>query len=383
MAPRFFATALMLGNVVTGVSVLAPTGMLPELSSGLMVTVRDAALLITFGAIVLCIASPLTAWLTSHFDRRLLLGGTLGVIAIGSALSALAPNYWTLMALRLVMLAIAALYTPQAAGTAALLTPPETRGSTISYVFLGWSLAAAVGLPLVTYVASQFGWRFAFGGLAAGAAVSAALVFWQLPRGLKGAPVDLQTWVQVARNPLIMLLLIITATQMSGQFVLLTFLGPLLKILTGAGPESVALAFAVYGGMGFTGNLIASRVVDRWGPYRTSLVFAAVLLAGVLLWSVGSGVYALMIMGMVLWGTGFASTNSMQQVRLVAAAPPMAGATVALNTSFLYIGQAAGSAIGSVLYGRDMLTEMGFVAAGLIALALTFVLVSRRLERKL
>ena len=63
------------------------------------------------------------------------------------------------------MLAIGALYTPQAAGTAALIVSPEKRGSTIAYVFLGWSLAAAVGLPLITFVASRYGWRAAYGGI--------------------------------------------------------------------------------------------------------------------------------------------------------------------------------------------------------------------------
>ena len=50
---RFAPTALMLGNVVTGCSVLAPAGMLVELSSGLDVSIRTAGLLITFGAIML------------------------------------------------------------------------------------------------------------------------------------------------------------------------------------------------------------------------------------------------------------------------------------------------------------------------------------------
>ena len=72
---RFAPTALMLGNIVTGCSVLAPAGMLIELSSGLDVTVRDAGLLITFGAVMLCIGSPLTAWLTSRIERRTLLDG--------------------------------------------------------------------------------------------------------------------------------------------------------------------------------------------------------------------------------------------------------------------------------------------------------------------
>ncbi len=43
--------------------------------------------------------------------------------------------------------------------------PPEKRGSTIAYIFLGWSLAAAIGLPLITFIASRYGWRTVYGGI--------------------------------------------------------------------------------------------------------------------------------------------------------------------------------------------------------------------------
>jgi MFS transporter, DHA1 family, inner membrane transport protein len=69
-----------------------------------------------------------------------------------------------------------------------------------------------------------------------------------------------------------------------------------------------------------------------------------------------------------IWGLGFASTNSMQQVRLVAAAPALAPASVSLNTSVLYIGQAIGSAIGGVLYARNLLYGAGYVSMGFVAL---------------
>src|SRR3981189_2913427 len=87
---RFAPTALMLGNFVTGSSVLAPAGMLSELASGLGVGIRAAGLLITFGAVVLCVGSPLTAWLTSRIERRTLLGGTLAVLAVTNLASAFA-----------------------------------------------------------------------------------------------------------------------------------------------------------------------------------------------------------------------------------------------------------------------------------------------------
>src|SRR6267154_6181419 len=242
---RFAATALMLGNFITGTSILAPAGMLGELSEGLKVSISDAGLLITFGAIVLCIGSPLAAWLTSRIERHALLSTTLAVLALANAASAFAPDYATLLVIRLLMLAVAALYTPQAAGTAALIVPVEKRGGTIAYIFLGWSLAAAVGLPLITFIASRYGWRAAYGGIGAMGVVSFLLLAWRLPGGLLGEPVDLKTWGDVGRNPMILVLLLVTTLQMSGQFVVFTFMGPLLAKLTGAGPDAVGLVFAI------------------------------------------------------------------------------------------------------------------------------------------
>jgi DHA1 family inner membrane transport protein len=374
---RFAPTALMLGNVVTGCSVLAPAGMLGELSEGLGVTIRDAGLLITFGAIMLCIGSPLSAWLTSRIERRTLLAATLAVLALTNAASAFAPDYFSLLVIRLVMLAVGALYTPQAAGTAALIVSPEKRGSTIAYIFLGWSLAAAIGLPLITFIASRYGWRGVYGSIGLIGCASFLLLAWRLPGGLVGSPVDLKTWTDVGRNRMIVLLLSITTLQMSGQFVVFTFMGPLLTKLTHAGPDAVGLVFALYGVFGFIGIAIATRIVDSWGAYKTSLLFTAMLLTGVTGWALGAGSYPLMACGVAVWGLGFASTNSMQQVRLVTAAPTLASASVSLNTSVLYIGQAVGSAIGGLLYARDLLYGAGYVSMSFVALALMTVLLTR------
>ena len=286
---RFAPTALMLGNIVTGCSVLAPAGMLGELSSGLDVSIRTAGLLITFGAIMLCIGSPVTAWLTSRIERRTLLTVTLAVLAFTNFASAFAPDYASLLVIRLVMLAVGALYTPQAAGTAGLIVPEQKRGSTIAYIFLGWSLAAAVGLPLIAFIASRYGWRAVYGGIGVMGCISFLLLAWRLPGGLMGAPVDLKTWADIGRNRMIVLLLLITTLQMSGQFVVFTFMGPLLAKLTGAGPDAIALVFACYGVCGFIGIAIATRIVDSWGAWKTSVLFTGLMLTGVAGWALSAG----------------------------------------------------------------------------------------------
>ena len=378
---RFAPTALMFGNLVTGCSVLAPAGMLIELSSDLGVTVHTAGLLITFGAVMLCVGSPLTAWLTSSIDRRRLLAVTLAVFALGNAASALAPGYTTLMIIRLIMLAVGALYTPQAAGTAALIVSPEKRGGTIAYVFVGWSLAAAVGLPLITFMTSRYGWRAAYGSIGLIAALGLVLLVWRLPTGLLGSRVDLRTWTNVARNRAIVVLLAITTLLMSGQFAVFTYMGPLLAKLTQVGPDAVGLVFAIYGVCGFIGIAIASRIVNSWGSYRTSVLCILLVLSGIAGWALSAGVYPMMAGSVAVWGLGFASSNSMQQVRLVSAAPALASASVSLNTSVLYIGQAIGSAIGGLLYARELLHGIGYAGMAFVVLALATAISTQRLAR--
>jgi DHA1 family inner membrane transport protein len=84
-----------------------------------------------------------------------------------------------------------------------------------------------------------------------------------------------------------------------------------------------------------------------------------------------------MACSITVWGLGFAATNSMQQVRLVTAAPPLASASVSLNTSVLYVGQAIGSAVGGILYGQDMLVGTGYVATAFLVAAVLIVVATR------
>jgi DHA1 family inner membrane transport protein len=224
---------------------------------------------------------------------------------------------------------------------------------------------------------NRYGWHAVYDSIGSIGCLSCLFLAWRLPGGLSGAPVDLKTWAELARNGMVLRLLAITTLQMSGQFVVFTFMEPLLKKLTDAGPERIGLVFAVYGLCGFVGIAIATRIVDSWGAYKSSLLFTSLVLIGIGAWAFSAGIYPLMALSVAIWGLGFASTNSMQQVRLVAAAPPLAPASVSLNTSVLYVGQAIGSAIGGLLFGRELLHSMGFVAAAFVVLAVALVLQTR------
>ncbi len=369
--------ALMLGNFATGLSVLAPAGMLAVLADGLGVGIRDTGLLVTFGAAILCIGSPIVAWLTTRVNRRLLLAGTLAILVAGQAASAFAPNYAVLLALRIAMLTFAAIYTPQAASTVAMIVPAGERAGAIAFVFLGWSLAIAGGLPLIAFIAADFGWRAAYGAAALASLVPCILLAFTLPADLLGHPLSLRTFQVIARHRKILLLLLITILHTSGQFTVFIYLAPLLQRLTGVGHEVVGLFFAVYGVAGFAGNVMATRIVGGLGAWVTSLVFLGLTFTGMLLWALGAGFLPVMGIGILLWGLGFAATNSMQQARLVQAAPDMSSASVALNTSALYTGQAIGSGLGGILFSLDLARSIGFIGVVFVGLGIAVWSITR------
>lgn len=355
---RFF---LMLGNIVIGLSVLGPAGMLNELADGLHVGIHDAGLLVTWGAVVLCIGSPLMAWLTTRVDRRLLLVVTLIVVAVAQGASALASSYSAVLALRLAMLAIAAIYTPQAAATVGLIVPDAQRPSAIAFVFLGWSLAVAGGLPLITFLATHFGWRAGFVMLGAASAVIAVLVFVTLPAGLTGKPLSLASFATIARNRRLTTILTVTMLQISGQLTVFVYLAPLLRRLIGADSLAVEGFFALFGVAALIGNIVATAVVTALGTEATLALFLASTTLGLAVWTAGAGLFAASAAGIFFWGLGFAASNSMQQARLAETAPDLASASIALNTSLVYVGQAIGSGIGGLLFARGAYAAMGYV----------------------
>lgn len=375
---RLALWALLLGNFVTGLAVLLPAPMMTALAADLNVSIATAGLLITTGAVILCVGSPGVAWLTSRMDRRVLLAGTLFAIGVGHLVMALAPNFWVLLVVRGITLAAVAVFTPQAASAIGLFVPPERSARAIAFIFIGWSFAVAGGMPLINYLANSFDWRVPTAALAITAFAGAALVWRSMPGRIYGTPLSFATWGVVARNGAVMMLLFITVLYTTSQFVVLPFMEPVLHKMTGPGSLIVPASFALFGVMGFIGTVIAARLVGAAGLLWTSVAFLGSMLIGLSVWAVGLGWIPAMFVGIAFWGIGFAAAQSMQQARLILAAPELASATVALNTSSLYVGQAVGSAIGTALYVRELFPVAGYVSVLFMAAAIAAVLAFTR-----
>ena len=74
--------------------------------------------------------------------------------------------------------------------------------------------------------------------------------------------------------------------------------------------------------------------------------------------------------------------QSMQQARLGAAAPALAPALMALNTSAIYLGQAAGAASGGWLIAHHGYGSLSFVGLAWMALAIALSVWAARARRR-
>jgi predicted MFS family arabinose efflux permease len=131
------------------------------------------------------------------------------------------------------------------------------------------------------------------------------------------------------------------------------------------------------GVIGLLGNVATTRIVGAVGAYRMSLVLVGTMLAGLIVWALGAGSLIAMLLGSTLSSVGFAASNSIQQARLSMAAPALASASIALNTSAIYVGQALGSAIAGILIAQGVTVAVGYAAAAITGLGLLVVLFTR------
>ena len=358
---------LLFGNFVIGSGVMVVSGTLNDISSSLAIPVAMAGQLITAGAVVMCLGAPLFASLVAGWDRRRLLTLSMLWYAIGLGRSALMPGFGSLLLVRVLTVVAPAIFTPQAAACVSLLVAPHQRGRAITFIFLGWSVASVLGMPLGAWIGGTLGWRSAFAAVAILGLLSAIWIWRTLPDGIRPPALSSAAWGQTLRSKALMLCVAVTLLQSAGQFVLFAYFAPYYKAQLQTTPMQLSLLFAWFGAFGLIGNVVMSRHVDRIGAPSAVMWSVASMGVSLLLWPLGSSVLLAALI-CIPWGLGCFAANSAQQARLLNMAPALASGSIALNSSAMYAGQALGAGSGGWLIAHDAMASLHwFGLAGLLA----------------
>ena len=374
--------ALMVGNFVIGTGVMVVPGTLTDISQSLGVSIPKAGQLITAAAILMGVGAPLFASLVAGWDRRRLLALSLVWYGLLTLACALAPSYPALLVLRVMAVVSPAIFTPQAAASVGLLVEPHQRGRAITFIFLGWSVASVMGMPRAAFIGGTLGWRWAFGLVGVLALASAWWVWRAMPDGVKPAALSRQAWGATLGSSALMMAVGVTLLSAFGQFTLFSYFAPYLLQTLGLSGGSLSLMFLWFGAFGLLGNVMLSRWIDRIGAPRAVLFTLGAMAVCLLLWPLGRlGIWQQALV-LVPWALGCFSANSAQQARLVHMAPALAPATVALNTSAIYGGQALGAALGGGLIAQGLMRQLHWFGLVLMLAAMALSWHAARVQKR-
>jgi len=263
MKINFPLLALAIGAFGIGTTEFSPMGLLPVIARGVDVSIPAAGMLISAYAIGVMIGAPLMTLLLSHRARRNALVFLMAIFTLGNVLSAIAPDYTTLLLSRIITSLNHGAFFGLGSVVAASVVPKHKQASAVATMFMGLTIANIGGVPAATWLGETIGWRMSFLATAGLGVVAMASLFFSLPKGSAGARPDVRKELSVLMRPQVLSALMTTVLGAGAMFTLYTYISPVLQDINHATPVFVT-AMLVLIGVGFSlGNYLGGKFADK------------------------------------------------------------------------------------------------------------------------
>jgi predicted MFS family arabinose efflux permease len=269
---------LSAGMFVLGLDAYVLSGVLPNISGDLHVTVGAAGQMVTAFTLSYALLSPVLATVSGRWPRRRVLLGAMGLFTAANVVSTLAPTLAVLIVARVVAGAAAGLFAPTAGATAGALVAPELRARALALSLGGLISATVIGVPVGTALGTHLGWRVTMALVVALGAAAAALVAATLPDVPATAPPSLRARAATIAHPRVWPVLILMLFLGIAALGLYTYLGTILTTSTGVSKDMLPLYLMGWGLAGVAGNFGFARLIDSGRPPLPVLVLILALL---------------------------------------------------------------------------------------------------------
>lgn len=378
----FALFALGMGGFAIGTTEFVSMGLLPQLASGVGVSIPTAGHVISAYAIGVVVGAPLIAVFGARLPRRELLIGLMLVFLVGNAASALATGFTSLTLARFFAGLPHGAYFGVASLVAADLVTPERRGRAVSRVMLGLAVSNVAGVPAATWLGQHAGWRSAYWLVTVLAVLTAGLVLWLVPHVAANRGATGRNELRAFKNPQVLLTLLAGAVGFGGMFAVYTYIAPTVTDVAGLGEGRVPLYLLAFGLGMVAGTPLGGRLAD-WSIFRSLLVSSVAMILILVAFTVTSQwfvpglltAFALTMFGSVL------VTNLQMRLMQVAGDAQTIGA--AMNHASLNVANALGAWLGGVVVAAGFgFTSPSWVGAGLSFAGLLVLLASAALHRR-
>jgi DHA1 family inner membrane transport protein len=376
--------ALTAGAFGIGVTEFVIMGLLIEVSADLGVSIAAAGLLISGYALGVVVGAPLMTAFTARWPRKTVLLGLMVIFTLGNAACALAPDYGSLMAARVLTAFAHGTFFGVGSVVATGLVPQDRKASAIAIMFTGLTIANILGVPFGTWLGQQFGWRATFWAVTLVGLVALAIIAAFVPKD-EAAPeasdwrADLKAMMQ---RP-VLLGLATTVLGFAGVFAIFTYIAPILTKVTGLGDGLVSPVMLVFGGGLIVGNLVGGRLADKYlVPTMIGSLLVLALVLGLMTFAIHDGIAVTIFVGL-LGAAGFATVPPLQMWVLEKASGAGQSLASSLNIAAFNLGNALGAWAGGAVITQGLgYGAIAPVAAVVPLLALGLAVFAVTLERR-
>ena len=379
---RFFTPSvvvLVALSFMLGMSEFIVVGILPDIARGLSVSEVTVGNLVSLFAFVYAPVTPLGSAVSGRFPRFATHLTLVGVFLAGNVLCAFAPNYPVLVVARVMialvsgtLVAIAMTYAPD-------VTTERHRTKFIAWVFSGFSIASVVGVPVGTWVADTFGWRWTFHLIDVLTVALIVMMVLVLPRNSHPVKVGFLSQFRLFFDRRIQLGVLAVVCGAASSYVFYTYLTPIMRDEVHIPERWLSVGLVVYGAACLWSNLYAGGLAEHGRGVEPLARLRPVFLAhAVLLCSLALvrplpllGVPLLIVLGMFMYLFN-ASSQVLYMDVAAASHPGSMNLAASLNSMSFNIGIAVGSAVGGLVNDAAGLVWLGPVGA-LFALGAVWV----------
>ena len=354
---RLALLALALGGFGIGSTEFVAMGVLPEIARDLLPdlvqtdpdeAIARAGILISAYAAGVVVGAPTIAVFAARFPRRGILLALVAAFSVGTLASALAPTFELVVAARFVAALPHGAYFGIAALVAASLMGPGKRGQGIALVLSGLTIANVIGVPAITFLGQQAGWRVAYLVVAAIFVATLVAIRLVVPAQPGDPHATARRELGGFTKPAVWFALLTGAVGFGGFFAVYTYVAPLTTEVTRMEPWFVPVALVVTG-VGMTiGNLIGGRLADTGALRAVFLTFGAMAVALLVLALTASSSAGLLI-GLFLVGLTASALSPAIQTRLMDVAGDSQTLAAAANHSALNLGNSLGAFLGGAV----------------------------------
>lgn len=357
-------------------------GLLPVIAKGVDVSIPAAGMLISAYAVGVMVGAPLMTLLLSHRARRNALIFLMAIFTLGNVLSAISPDYTTLMLSRILTSLNHGAFFGLGSVVAASVVPKHKQASAVATMFMGLTIANIGGVPAATWLGETIGWRMSFMATAGLGVIAMVSLFFSLPKGGAGERPDVRSELAVLMRPQVLSALLTTVLGAGAMFTLYTYISPVLHTITHATPAFVT-GMLVLIGIGFSiGNYFGGKFADRSvnGTLKGFLLLLMVIMLAIPFLASNELGAAI---SMVVWGAATFAVVPPLQMRVMRVASEAPGLSSSVNIGAFNLGNALGAAAGGAVIsgglGYSFVPVMGAIVAGL-ALLLVFISARRQPE---